>query len=50
MQIYNIIKILRRNKKMAVNKVDYEVLTSGVSVYSNQAGAQIGRASCRERV
>ena len=24
---------------MAVNKVDYEVLTSGVSVYSNQAGA-----------
>lgn len=39
MQIYHIIKILRRNKKMAVNKVDYEVLTSGVSVYSNQAGA-----------
>ena len=33
MQIYHIIKILRRNKKMAVNKVDYEVLTSGVSVY-----------------
>ena len=24
---------------MAVNKVDYEVLTSGVSVYSNPAGA-----------
>ena len=39
MQIYHRTKILRRNKKMAVNKVDYEVLTSGVSVYSNQAGA-----------
>ena len=24
---------------MAVNKVDYEVLTSGVSVYANQAEA-----------
>lgn len=24
---------------MAVNKVDYEVLTNGVSVYGNQAGA-----------
>ena len=24
---------------MAINKVDYDVLTTGVSVYSNQAGA-----------
>ena len=33
------IKNLRRKRKMAVNKVDYEVLTSGVSVYANQAEA-----------
>ena len=40
---------------MAVNKVDYEVLTSGVSVYSNQAGAldrseerRVGK-ECRSR-
>jgi len=36
--IYHIIKILRRTKDGS-KQVDYEVLTSGVSVYSNQAGA-----------